>query len=106
MEYPIRMRRLIFGGHARSATSRREKRRAVLARGNSAAARLRRIIRKSGRWKCVRCGRHVLASAIDIDHVQPLALGGEDVDDNVQTLCRSCHKLKTREGFGASNTPF
>uniref|UniRef100_A0AAU2JY35 HNH endonuclease n=1 Tax=Streptomyces sp. NBC_00049 TaxID=2903617 RepID=A0AAU2JY35_9ACTN len=26
----------------------------------------------------VRCGRHVLASAIDVDHVQPVALGGTD----------------------------
>nr|WP_162688709.1 MULTISPECIES: HNH endonuclease signature motif containing protein [unclassified Streptomyces] len=100
------MRRLIFGGRARSVTSQREKRREILARGNSAAARLRRIVRKAGRWKCVRCGRHVLASAIDIDHVQPLALGGTDTDGNVQSLCRPCHRLKTREDFGAAGTPF
>ncbi|MCM1968637.1 HNH endonuclease [Streptomyces sp. G1] len=100
------MRRNIFGGRARSATSRHEERREILARGNSAAARLRRIIRKSGRWKCVRCGRHVLASAIDVDHIQPLALGGSDTDGNVQPLCRPCHRLKTREDFGAAGPPF
>ncbi|WP_308377906.1 HNH endonuclease signature motif containing protein [Streptomyces sp. ISL-98] len=77
----------------------------MIARGNSAAARLRRIIRKSGRCNCARCGRHVLASGIDVDHVLPLALGGEDTDDNVQPLCRPCHRLKTREDFGAGGTP-
>lgn len=43
---------------------------------------------------------------MDVDHVQPLALGGEDTDGNVQALCRPCHKLKTREDFGAASTPF
>ncbi|MFI5765879.1 HNH endonuclease [Streptomyces sp. NPDC051563] len=90
----------------RPAVRARRKRREILARGNSAAARLRRIIRKSGYWACVRCGRHVLASNIDVDHIQPLALGGTDTDGNVQPLCRPCHKLKTREDFGAVGPPF
>ncbi|WP_420803286.1 HNH endonuclease [Streptomyces spiramyceticus] len=29
----------------------------------------------------------------------------EDTDDNVQPLCRPCHRLKTREDFGAGGTP-
>ncbi|WP_342749401.1 MULTISPECIES: HNH endonuclease signature motif containing protein [Streptomyces] len=48
----------------------------------------------------------MLASAIDVDHMQPLALGGTDTDSNVQPLCRPCHKAKTREDFGAVSTPF
>nr|WP_237330295.1 HNH endonuclease signature motif containing protein [Streptomyces sp. BA2] len=32
--------------------------------------------------------------------MQPLALGGEDTDGNVQPLCRECHQLKTRTEFG------
>ncbi|WP_330299919.1 HNH endonuclease [Streptomyces sp. NBC_00503] len=90
----------------RASVRARRKRRQLLAGGNDAARRLRRTIRKAGRARCARCLRDVLASAIDIDHVQPLALGGEDVDDNVQTLCRGCHKLKTREDFGAAGPPF
>lgn len=27
----------------------------------------------------------------DIDHIQPVALGGEDVMENLQTLCQPCH---------------
>ncbi|MCX4598160.1 hypothetical protein OG819_54395 [Streptomyces sp. NBC_01549] len=37
---------------------------------------------------------------------QPAALGGEDMDEYVQPLCKSCHKLKTRENFGATTPPF
>jgi 5-methylcytosine-specific restriction protein A len=48
----------------------------------------------------------VLASALDVDHIRPIAHGGEDVDENVQALCRPCHKLKTRTDFGFANTPF
>ncbi|MFD9302162.1 HNH endonuclease signature motif containing protein [Streptomyces sp. NPDC060048] len=36
---------------------------------------------------------------------RPLALGRTDTDGNVQPLCRPCHRLKTREDFGARSTP-
>ncbi|MFF0440158.1 HNH endonuclease [Kitasatospora sp. NPDC004614] len=39
-----------------------------------------------------------------MDHITPLALGGEDIDENVQPLCRPCHKAKTCEDFGTSNS--
>ena len=29
------------------------------------------------------------------DHIIPKAEGGSDEDENLQTLCRSCHKQKT-----------
>ncbi|MFE6159941.1 HNH endonuclease [Streptomyces sp. NPDC056486] len=31
--------------------------------------------------------------------MQPLALGGEDTDGNVQPLCHGCHLDKTAEDF-------
>jgi 5-methylcytosine-specific restriction protein A len=37
---------------------------------------------------------------VDIDHVLPLSKGGEDVDSNVQPLCKACHKAKTAIDFG------
>ncbi|WP_443334423.1 HNH endonuclease [Streptomyces sp. MMBL 11-1] len=41
-----------------------------------------------------------LPSQLDIDHIKPLALGGEDVESNVQALCKRCHKTKTAMDFG------
>lgn len=72
-------------------------RRVVIARGSDAAARLRSSLRAVGYAKCAKCGLTMLASAIDVDHILPLYKGGEDVDSNVQPLCRAvCHKAKTR----------
>ncbi|WP_268814644.1 HNH endonuclease [Streptomyces olivochromogenes] len=52
-----------------------------------------------GGARCARCGSLVLANVVDVDHVQPLALGSEDTDGNVQPLCRDCHLVKTAEDF-------
>ncbi|WP_406003776.1 HNH endonuclease [Streptomyces sp. NBC_00829] len=35
--------------------------------------------------------------------MQPIALGGEDTDGNVQVLCRPCHQGKTSAEFGAKS---
>ncbi|MEV8332596.1 HNH endonuclease [Streptomyces niveus] len=59
----------------------------------------------SGRcpWRCSLCGSLALADVVDVDHVQPLARGGEDTDQNVQPLCRDCHLAKTGENFRVAN---
>ena len=43
--------------------------------------------------ECLRHGRFVTGN--DVDHIVPKALGGSDDMDNLQTLCRACHKQKT-----------
>src|SRR3954465_13594908 len=34
------------------------------------------------------------------DHIQPLALGGTDLDSNIRCLCHDCHVDRTNEQFG------
>ncbi|MFF2039387.1 HNH endonuclease [Kitasatospora sp. NPDC058170] len=82
------------------------KRRAAIAAGTDAAARLRKAVRKAGHGDCAACGGRFLPSGVDIDHRQPLAKGGEDVDGNVQVLCKSCHRAKTRRDFDHQRAPF
>jgi 5-methylcytosine-specific restriction protein A len=41
-----------------------------------------------------------ITAAEVVDHIKPLALGGEDVDDNVRSLCHSHHAKRTAEQFG------
>nr|WP_248296359.1 HNH endonuclease [Streptomyces sp. S1D4-11] len=36
-------------------------------------------------------GAEIPADGVDVDHVRPLSLGGEDIDSNVQVLCHGCH---------------
>jgi 5-methylcytosine-specific restriction protein A len=75
-------------------------RRAAIACGNNAAATLRRAVRRAGGAECGWCRGFYRPSLVDIDHVLPLSLGGEDVDSNVQPLCKTCHKAKTAVDFG------
>ena len=35
--------------------------------------------------------------ATDVDHILPRREGGSDSDDNLQSLCHSCHSKKTAE---------
>jgi 5-methylcytosine-specific restriction protein A len=91
---------------ARPAIRARRKRAAAIARGNDAAARKRAEIREAGWGACAACPALVLPSAVDVDHILPLAKGGEDIDSNIQVLCRPCHKAKTRRDFDYKALPF
>ncbi|MEU5429042.1 HNH endonuclease signature motif containing protein [Streptomyces olivoreticuli] len=69
---------------------------------HDAAARLRRIVERKGDAWCDWCMETFPASAVDVDHVRPLSLGGEDTDGNVHVLCRECHRLKTSTEFSGA----
>lgn len=56
----------------------------------------RRAVFDRDGWRCVRCGR---AGRLECDHIAPLEWdpGQDPYDpDGCQTLCRDCHKEKTR----------
>lgn len=40
------------------------------------------------------------ASGCEWDHIIPLELGGDDEIENLQPLCRSCHRTKTTVDVG------
>ena len=54
-------------------------------------ARLDQMLRNDE--PCNHCG----LTAEQIDHILPLALGGTDDRDNLQALCKPCHKIKTAQ---------
>jgi 5-methylcytosine-specific restriction endonuclease McrA len=62
-------------------------------------ARRMRILTRDA-FRCRSCGRVASGHNVNVDHVVPLADGGTDDDDNLQTLCRSCHGRKTRAEQG------
>lgn len=59
--------------------------------------KLRQSIKKRDDYQCVNCGRSEHDGfALEVDHITPWYMGGEDVPDNLETLCRDiCHKAKT-----------
>lgn len=55
-----------------------------------------RRVQERGKAWCDWCLNDFPANGVDVDHVRPLALGGEDIDSNVQVLCHLCHQLQDR----------
>lgn len=45
--------------------------------------------------KCNEC-EEVITDRFEIDHIKPIAQGGTNNEDNLQVLCRSCHKNKSQ----------
>lgn len=46
-------------------------------------------------FKCNLCGQ-VLGKYFEVDHIVPFSLGGLTTIENLQGVCKSCHKQKTK----------
>ena len=60
----------------------------------STSFRLNLFLKRKG--ACAACTQKIEAGkSWDIDHILPLAMGGTNAPENLQILCRSCHRTKT-----------
>lgn len=64
-------------------------------RGGRPWRRLREAVLLRDKYTCQYCGR-ASAEGMEVDHILNRASGGTDELSNLQTLCKSCHQLKTR----------
>jgi 5-methylcytosine-specific restriction protein A len=79
-----------------AACHRSQRARVKRPRGRAGAAQRQR--RLSAEPNCRDCAAEGLTrAAVAIDHIIPLALGGQDTDEDVRALCRGCHELRTRK---------
>lgn len=63
------------------------------------AIRTRRLARSKGLCEhCLPKGKVRLATIVN--HIIPLAHGGEDVDENTENLCKPCDDIVTAAEFG------
>jgi 5-methylcytosine-specific restriction endonuclease McrA len=46
---------------------------------------------------CPICGHDLLIDFSHVDHIIPLALGGDNAEENLQVVCHECHKRKTKK---------
>jgi len=74
---------------------------------------VRLLMHKCNDFKCVKCGEvFFMASPAgvripmysgEVDHVRPLFKGGSDHWENLQLLCKQCHRIKTSEERKSTN---
>ncbi|WP_201555800.1 HNH endonuclease [Psychrobacter sp. 72-O-c] len=62
-------------------------------RGGRPWRRKREQIFTRDKFTCQVCGR--VGGDLELDHIVNVAKGGTDDDDNLQTICTTCHKPKT-----------
>jgi 5-methylcytosine-specific restriction enzyme A len=49
-------------------------------------------------YTCQICGR--VSAQLEVDHIVPLSMGGNNSISNLQSLCKTCHKLKSDRDRG------
>lgn len=60
-------------------------------------SRLREFIKERDHYTCRKCGASTKKEPnllLEIDHIKPLAKGGETTEENLQTLCWRCNRKK------------
>ena len=70
-------------------------------RGGRPWRRKRERILQRDNYLCVPCSKqHKITIAKEVDHILPLAKGGTDDDENLQSICIPCHEAKTLRDEG------
>lgn len=80
--------------HTRGLAARKNMKRAA-APGDGAARRARRVLVDAGLGQCDGCRDWHSPPDLEIDHVKALADGGHDIAENLQVLCKLCHRAKS-----------
>ncbi len=55
---------------------------------------VRKYVFERDRYQCQSCGKTKLETKLTIDHIIPLARGGQNDISNLQSLCRPCNQQK------------
>lgn len=77
-------------------TAIRAKRAATSRRYRQRAQRILVVHMRAVRQRDVTC-RGCGTAGTDFDHIVPVSMGGQTVMENLQLLCRSCHREKSRQ---------
>ena len=61
------------------------------------ARKTRAEIIKRAQGHCEACGASFAGERVEVDHILPAALGGDNSRANGRAICIKCHKAKTKE---------
>ena len=65
---------------------------------------LRHKVFKRDGYRCRECGASNDETSLEIDHIVPVARGGTNDIDNLQTLCRECNRMKYTDEWVGGET--
>ena len=58
---------------------------------------VRKDVLRRDKWTCSICKKRLRKRELDVDHIIPVNMGGQLLDkNNLRTLCKECHKAKTK----------
>jgi len=58
---------------------------------------VRKDVLRRDKWTCAICNKRFKKKELDVDHIIPVQMGGQLFDKrNLRTLCKECHKAKTK----------
>jgi len=58
---------------------------------------VRKDVLRRDKYTCCICKQRMRKKFLDVDHIIPVQMGGQLFDkDNLRTLCKECHKSKTK----------
>lgn len=77
------------------ATYARQRRGRILKAGGTHTKEDVEAINKRQKYKCAECGVST-RNTYDVDHIMPLALGGSNAAINLQILCPTCNRSKSK----------
>lgn len=56
---------------------------------------VKKYVFQRDKYQCRSCGKTTVETNLSIDHIIPLARGGQNDISNLQTLCFTCNQQKT-----------
>ena len=66
--------------------------------------KLRHQVFQRDEYRCRECGASKDETSLEIDHIVPVAKGGTNDIDNLQTLCRECNRMKHTDKWVGGET--
>lgn len=66
--------------------------------------KLRHEVFQRDGYRCRECGASKDETSLEIDHIVPVARGGTNDIDNLQTLCRECNRMKHTDEWVGGET--
>jgi 5-methylcytosine-specific restriction endonuclease McrA len=89
-----RSREWFANNRDKACVYQQNRRKKVMATGGKISPNIKNNLMVLQQGRCVCCRCDLTKAVVNLDHIMPLALGGEHTDKNMQLLCKTCNNQK------------